>query len=434
VKIALVNPRWTFDGSIYFGCREPHLPLELAYTKALLERDGHEAVLVDAHAEGLGSTALRTRIEAIAPDATVVTTAPSYLFWRCAQPELRVPIEALAAMGEAAGTTIAVGPHASTSPGAALRKLDVDVVVLGECEEVIPKLVTTPRARFHELASIAWIDDADQVQRRGGSSAADVMSLPALRWDDATIAAHGHHHHRFERPAEGAGAELEASRGCPFHCTFCAKDEFRNDYRKRPLAVVLAELDALIAQGARYVYFIDEIFLPDPALLDALTTRDIVFGVQLRIDGWSEAMLDLLGKAGCVSIEAGIESLSPEGRSLLQKRCRRTTEELVARLLHARKRVPFVQANLLAIGVDEPAAIAAFRERLAREGVWANDPVPLFPYPGSPEYTARWGKPDDAAWERALAHYLGHCDRFSDIQENRPRPLSELERRLPHRG
>ena len=44
VKVALVNPPWTFDGSIYFGCREPHLPLELGYTRALLERDGHEVL------------------------------------------------------------------------------------------------------------------------------------------------------------------------------------------------------------------------------------------------------------------------------------------------------------------------------------------------------------------------------------------------------
>ena len=34
VKVALVNPPWTFDGSIYFGCREPHLPLELGYCRA----------------------------------------------------------------------------------------------------------------------------------------------------------------------------------------------------------------------------------------------------------------------------------------------------------------------------------------------------------------------------------------------------------------
>ncbi len=42
MKYALVNPNWTFDGSIYFGCREPHLPLEYGYAKALLERAGHE--------------------------------------------------------------------------------------------------------------------------------------------------------------------------------------------------------------------------------------------------------------------------------------------------------------------------------------------------------------------------------------------------------
>ena len=31
VRYALVNPNWSFDGSTYFGCREPHFPLELAF-------------------------------------------------------------------------------------------------------------------------------------------------------------------------------------------------------------------------------------------------------------------------------------------------------------------------------------------------------------------------------------------------------------------
>jgi len=47
MKYALVNPAWNFTGSIYFGCREPHLPLEFAYSKALLESAGHEAIIVD---------------------------------------------------------------------------------------------------------------------------------------------------------------------------------------------------------------------------------------------------------------------------------------------------------------------------------------------------------------------------------------------------
>ena len=38
-----------------------------------------------------------------------------------------------------------------------------------------------------------------------------------------------------------------------------------------------------------------------------------------------------------------------------------------------------------------------------------------------------WGEPDDGAWERAHAHYLAQFERFSDIQEERPLPLAELE-------
>src|SRR5438067_2777602 len=84
VKVALINPRWTFDGSIYFGCREPHLPLEYGYAKALLTRDGHLAEIIDAQAEGIDETEVASRAAELAPDMTVVTTAPSYLFWRCA--------------------------------------------------------------------------------------------------------------------------------------------------------------------------------------------------------------------------------------------------------------------------------------------------------------------------------------------------------------
>ena len=53
MRYALVNPRWSFEGSIYFGCREPHLPLEFGYSKALLEAAGHEAIIVDGQLDDL---------------------------------------------------------------------------------------------------------------------------------------------------------------------------------------------------------------------------------------------------------------------------------------------------------------------------------------------------------------------------------------------
>ncbi|MCW6507179.1 TIGR04295 family B12-binding domain-containing radical SAM protein [Lichenifustis flavocetrariae] len=424
MKVALVNPRWDFARSIYFGCRAPHLPLELGYAKALLEASGHTVLMLDGHLCDTQNAVLADEVAAFAPEITVVTTAPSYLFWRCAPPELRVPREFLVALGPRGGRTIAVGPHGSVTPETTLRKLGVDVVVRGECEEIV--LLLAGATALADVPSIAFRSE-DAIRTTGGPHAARFTDLPALHWPDGWVARHHHHHHRFDRKPERPGAEVEASRGCPYHCSFCAKIDFRDAYRKRDLIPLLSEIDGLIAQGVEYIYFIDEIFLPNRPLLEALRTRQVEFGIQTRIDLWKHDMLDLLGAAGCVSIEAGVESLTVEGRAVLDKQCRMSTDDLAERLLYARRSVPFVQANLIETANDDPDMVAAWREGLRSQGVWANDPVPLYPYPSSPDYRKLWGLPDAQAWERAHAHYLGQFTAFSEIQDERPVPLPELE-------
>lgn len=428
MRVALINPPWSFDGSIYFGCREPHLPLELGYTKALLERAGHTAEIVDATLEDLDQQGVKVRVEAFGPDMTVLTTAPTYLFWRCTQPELRVPQETLRTLGASAGRTVAVGPHTSTTPRAALSKLGCDVGVMGECEEVVASLAEG--ADLRTLPGVVFRHDDDRIQVNGAPVAAKFTGLPPLSWPAEWVSRHRHHHHRFDLPegAEvGPGAEVEASRGCPFNCSFCAKENFRDKYRRRDLGILLDEIDGLIAQGAEYLYFVDEIFLPDAALLEALVERPVKFGVQTRIDLWKHDMIELLGRAGCVSIEAGMESLTREGRDLLDKKCRMDTDDLTERLVFAKRHVPFVQANLIEVSTDDDAEVQRWRDHVRSQGVWANDPVPLFPYPGSPDYGKLWGRPDDFAWERALHHYLTQFHDFSDIQEDQPLPLQVLE-------
>jgi B12-binding domain/radical SAM domain protein of rhizo-twelve system len=426
MRVVLVNPNWDFAGSIYFGCREPHLPLEFGYSAALLTTGGHHAAIVDAQSEGLGPKQLRERVALLAPDMIVITTAPSYLFWRCAPPELRVPQATLAALSDIPAIRIAVGSHGSTTPRTALRKLAVDAIVLGECEEVLVQLASAERQDWERIAGLCHRIGGEIVVQ-GGPQIADMTRLPALRWPAAALQLHMHHHHRFDSSPAVPGAEMETSRGCPYHCSFCAKENFRDRYRRRPLATILDELDALIAAGVGYVYFIDEIFLPWRELLEAIAERPVAFGVQTRIDLWRDDMLDLLGAAGGVSIEAGVESLTPEGREGLEKDCRVSTDELTRRLVHAKRSVPFVQANLIATASDDPAEIEHWRAALRENGVWANEPVPLFPYPGSPDYRRLWGVPDDFAWERAVDYYLDRYAAFSDIQEVRPLRLHELE-------
>jgi anaerobic magnesium-protoporphyrin IX monomethyl ester cyclase len=429
MRFSLVNPPWSFERSIYFGCREPHLPLEFGYSKALLEREGHDVQTIDGQMSGLTMPEMAKQLEAFRPDFTVVTTAPSYLFWRCAPPELRIPQELVREIRDVAGVLVTVGPHASTTPRATLSKLDVDVVVMGECEEVLPKLA----GDWAAVDSICYRTNGE-MRVNGGPHSSNMETLPALAWDSDFLSRHAHHHHRFDATPDGPGAEMETSRGCPYHCTFCAKDNFRNSFRRRPISAVADELDALIAAGAKYVYFIDEIFLPYPALLAMIVERKIKFGIQTRIDLWNEEMIDLLGDAGCVSIEAGVESITESGRKILDKKCKLSTDEITARLLYAKQRVPFVQANLLDSKEDDPNDVTAWRARLSAGGVWSNVPVPLFSYPGSPDYTQRWGTADDTAWERALDSYLENFETFSDIQEQRPLNLVQLELGSTRRG
>jgi len=422
MKVALINPAWRFEGSIYFGCRSAHLPLELGIAQRALGDAGHPTLLLDAHLFELGSADVAAELRAFGPDMTVVTTAPTYLFWRCAPPELRVPQQLIREACKEMPFVVAVGPHGSTTPRTALKKLDVDLIVMGECEDTLLRLANGER----DLPGTCFRRHRE-IQVLGGPQAAAFVDQPALTWPDEAIRRHGHHHHRFEAEPLGPGAEVEASRGCPYSCTFCAKENFRNRYRRRPSETILREIEQLQQQGVEYVYFIDEIFLPNESLLRGLVGRGLKFGVQTRIDLWKPEMLRLLGQAGCVSVECGVESLTVEGREALAKRCKMTTDQLADRLIEAKRHIAFVQANLIEVPQDEAHSVQRWRTRMQSAGVWANDPVPLFPYPGSPDYHRLWGEEDDSAWERAHEHYLSLFDQFSDVQEQRPQRLRELE-------
>jgi B12-binding domain/radical SAM domain protein of rhizo-twelve system len=196
---------------------------------------------------------------------------------------------------------------------------------------------------------------------------------------------------------------------------------------------VLAEIDQLIARGVDYVYFIDEIFGVGKnvrRLLEEITTRPLAIGFQTRIDLWNEETLDLLRRAHCVSFECGIESITEEGRDEMNKNCRLSTDRISELLIHARAGIPWVQANLIKTEKDDPRLVAAWQKRLKAHGVWVSEPVPMFPFPGSPEYVQTFGAaPDDQAWERAHSFYLNlFADKgYSDIQDQNPLSLTELE-------
>jgi anaerobic magnesium-protoporphyrin IX monomethyl ester cyclase len=431
MKYALVNPRWSFEGSTYFGCRDPHLPLELLHAREELRKAGHSVQLVDAQMEALSSGEVSARLKNFAADFIVMPTAPSYLFWRCPPPELRVPrewVSDLRAGSQAGAKFVLVGPHGSVTPATTLRKTGADIVIRGEHDQILPLLATQS---WETISGCCW-QDANGMHLSEGLGVTSMDDLSPMDLSDYPVELHTHKHHVFEH-VEGLGAELEYARGCPWSCSFCNKTLFRNKYRERPIPVVLAEIDSLIARGVTYIYFIDEIFGVGKnvrTLLEEIAKRPLKIGFQTRIDLWDEESFDLLGRAHAISIECGIESITEAGRKELNKNCRMSTDRIAELLAYAKGRIPWVQANLIRTPQDDMAEVHAWQEELKAKGVWVSDPVPMFPFPGSPLYVQTFGAaPDDDAWERAHRHYLSlFADRgFSDIQEEKPVALEELE-------
>jgi B12-binding domain/radical SAM domain protein of rhizo-twelve system len=425
MKYALVNPNWDFKGSIYFGCQEPHYPLELLYAAEKLTEAGHEHLLIDAQNENLTIEEVRRRIKSFAPDFLVIPTAPSYLFWRCPPPELRIPQQWFAGL-ECRAVKVAIGPHTSATPAAAMRKLNCEVIMRGEPDFTLSELASRS---WSEIEGCCWHDEYGE-HISPTSAAANMRELGALDFRDYNVERHRHRHHVFW--GEGHGAELEFARGCPWACTFCNKTLFRNQFRERSVDAVLTEIDRLIARGVDYIYFIDEIFGVGRnvrRLLEAISERPVSIGFQTRIDLWDEESLDLLGRARTISIECGIESITDQGRDELNKNCRMSTERLTQLLIYARQRIPWVQANLILTEKDDRQDIHRWQTTLKDHGVWVSEPVPMFPFPGTPLYTQMFGPPDDQAWERAHSYYTSTFTPkgFSDIQEQRPAAIEDLE-------
>ena len=426
MKYALINPNWDFTGSTYFGCRDPHVPLELLFAADKLQRAGHDCLVVDAQTGNLTIEDARARVRGLEADFLVIPSAPSYLFWRCPPPEMRVPRQWFAGIGGTA-LKVLIGPHGSATPRAAMRKTGANVALRGEPEQAIADLAAKP---WSLIDGCCWQDEQGE-HISAGLGVVDMRTLGALDFRNYDVEAHHHRHHVFW--GEGRGAEIEFARGCPWACTFCNKTLFRNQFRERKVDDVLLEIDRLVARGVNYVYFIDEIFGVGKnviRLLEGIAERKVQIGFQTRIDLWNEETFELLGRAHTISIECGVESITEAGRNQLNKNCRMNTERISQLLICAKQRIAWVQANLILTGHDDKEATRRWQERLKAHGVWVSEPVPMFPFPGSPLYVQTFGAlPDDEAWERAHQHYTSvfKDEDYSDIQESRPLSLSFLE-------
>lgn len=196
----------------------------------------------------------------------------------------------------ARGVPVVIGGIAATLSDPEWHLAHADALVLGEAEETWPRVLEDAAA-----GRLQRVYRAERVP--------DIRSLPLPRYD--LMRSDVSDVYGFWRP-------VQATRGCPFTCTFCSITAFFNQsYRKRPVDQVIRDVRAAKASGSRYIAFIDDNIGVDWAyaaeLWEALIPEKILWMSQCSLHiAERPEMMRLAHQSGCRLLSFGIESVNPE--------------------------------------------------------------------------------------------------------------------------
>jgi len=225
------------------------------------------------------------------------------------------------------------GSHASVMPEDALDH--ADYVVRNEGEEALLELIRMLQSGGDPVSvqgvslrdpSGKPVHNPDRPFDTDLSLPMDLNQLPAYRtrglaWTVRDALANG--------APRVAMPIVQATRGCPENCRFCVvKYQLGHRYRKRPLPVILSEIDHCLKRfKSPYIFFVDNDLSVDPAfscelfgqLLDRYgpALRPYVF-TKIRI-AKSPELLSILQRFDHTSLGIGLESLQDATLDELKK-------------------------------------------------------------------------------------------------------------------
>jgi anaerobic magnesium-protoporphyrin IX monomethyl ester cyclase len=170
---------------------------------------------------------------------------------------------------------------------------------------------------------LAYLDDAGEVVRTGPRALiGDLDSLPPPARDLVDADAY----RDAWRSQGGVSMNLVTSRGCPFHCNWCAKPIWGQRYGVRSPEDVAAEVRALRGLGAEHLWFMDDIFGLKPGWLPQFADAVESAGVRTPFKCLSRADLllrpgeiEALRRAGCETVWLGAESGSQAVLDAMEK-------------------------------------------------------------------------------------------------------------------
>lgn len=285
--------------------------LGVLYLAAVLEQHGIDVEVVPSHVLGLTWGDLVRKFETEKPDIIGITTTTEnrFLSFQLADVAKKAHPEAFVVLG---------GPHFTGTVYDTMSHLpSVDGVVSGEGELTCLELARALQAgtSLRKVDGLAFREEGHIIENTPRQRIADLNTLPLparhlIPWEQYNF--------HLEVPGKGLvpAANLMTSRGCPFHCTFCATP--RNWGRKvRGLSPekVIAELELVVERyNAEAIWFYDDTFNYNPQrterMCDLIIERqfDIRWYCEVRVDLMTRELTAKMAEAGMFYAGFGIES------------------------------------------------------------------------------------------------------------------------------
>lgn len=372
LKICLVNP------PIREWARPNQVPMGLLMISSVLRSAGHQVDFLDINGPRLNPADVRAIIAGHDYDLYGIgglITQWNYIRW-CTDviKELHpdVPI-------------VAGGPVVSNSPGLfAKRMTSVDAIVVGEGERAVLDVANdVEQGRLTGKSTVRLtLQPLNATTRTGLCSTEIAISKPVYQsasmpnLDDLPFPDFENLHTTpiyrgnpvggtntrvkwLDGAAEGIrNLTLITTRGCPFRCRFCQPRYLGDAPRTRSAQKVCDDVERLVERyGVTYVHFTDELcfFSRRKALLfsEEVLRRGlqkvVQWGGATRFDIHDRESFEAMAKAGCMHVGGGIESLSVELLTRMDKyqQLEGGVESLVEKIRLAREIIEDVDTSFI---------------------------------------------------------------------------------------
>ncbi len=320
MRVLFINPPWVRrKDNVWHNVASIMPPLGLAWMAAVLERDGHQVSIFDAHAKRVGLDQFPSYLSRLGRFDIVGITATTALIINGLEIARMVKTWCPQAM------VVLGGVHPTVLPEEVLAEPAVDLVVRGEGEQTIRQLATEKPLR--EIQGISFREGQRIQHNPDQVLIEDLDSLPIPAYHLLPMDKY--------HPAIGAAkrqpaVSVLATRGCFGRCTFCYRI-FGKRLRVRSGRKVAEEVKFLQDNyGIKEACFYDDTFTVLKkevyAFCEALDELklDITWSCFSRTDTVDEKLLERMKKSGCHQIMYGIESASAQ---ILNNIGKRTTIE-----------------------------------------------------------------------------------------------------------